>query len=109
MYETITRGHPTCGVQVDDNWEGSPGASVQSGDIKSTRENRLLTWANDIAESYNFQVGMVPGLENENQLITVSAFIFYNAPTVVVTLPSITACLLLKMPIVQFFLVSQFL
>jgi hypothetical protein len=42
--------------QVEDNWEGSPGASVQSGDLKSTRETRLLTWANDIAESYNFQV-----------------------------------------------------
>jgi len=35
-------------LAVHDNWEGGPGASVLSKDGSVTRENQLLSWANDI-------------------------------------------------------------
>ncbi|KAK9846893.1 hypothetical protein WJX84_008768 [Apatococcus fuscideae] len=35
-------------VEVYDNWEGQPGASVISGGNKATREGRLLSWATEI-------------------------------------------------------------
>ena len=40
-------------IEVSDNWEGSPGASVTggAGGLASTRELRLSAWAKEISES----------------------------------------------------------
>jgi len=35
-------------LTVHDNWQGGPGSSVVSKDGTATRENQLLSWANDI-------------------------------------------------------------
>ncbi|KAK9802867.1 hypothetical protein WJX72_002038 [[Myrmecia] bisecta] len=40
--------HDEAEVEVYDNWGGQPGAAVVAGGHASTRENRLLTWANEI-------------------------------------------------------------
>ena len=43
-------------VEVYDNWEGQPGASVVSGGNKATREGQLLSWATEIEALVSTQV-----------------------------------------------------
>lgn len=43
-------------MQVFDNWESSPGASVLAGGEKTTREGRLLAWATEIESLFSSQV-----------------------------------------------------
>ena len=45
-------------VEVCDNWAGGPGAAVIAAGKSSTRENRLIAWAEDIEALVTSQVGM---------------------------------------------------
>jgi len=49
-------GHSDGNVEVFDNWESSPGASVLAAGEKTTREGRLLSWANEIESLFSSQV-----------------------------------------------------
>jgi hypothetical protein len=49
-------GHSDANVEVFDNWESSPGASVLAGGKTTTREGRLLSWANEIESLFSSQV-----------------------------------------------------
>lgn len=48
-------GHSDGNVEVFDNWESSPGASVLAGGEKTTREGRLLAWATEIESLFSSQ------------------------------------------------------
>ena len=50
-------GHADDDVEVYDNWEASPGASVVAAGGTSTREGRLLSWATEIESLFASQVG----------------------------------------------------
>ena len=43
-------------VEVYDNWAGGPGAAVIAAGKSSTRENRLVAWAEDIERLVASQV-----------------------------------------------------
>ena len=51
LTEKDLEGNPAV-VEVSDNWEGSPGASVTApGELGTTRELRLSAWARGVSES----------------------------------------------------------
>ena len=51
-------GHGDDDVEVFDNWESAPGASVVAAGETSTREGRLLNWANEIESLFASQVSL---------------------------------------------------
>ena len=56
-------GHADDDVEVYDNWEAAPGASVVAAGASTTREGRLLSWATEIESLFASQVGFrVEGL-----------------------------------------------
>ena len=52
-------GHSDDDVEVYDNWEGSPGASVVAAGETTTREGRLLSWANEIEALFASQASFL--------------------------------------------------
>ena len=45
-----------CQVEVYDNWAGGPGAAVLAAGQSTTREGRLVAWAEDIEQLVASQV-----------------------------------------------------
>ena len=49
-------GHADDNLEVFDTWESGPGAAVVAAGEKTTREGRMLSWANEVESLFAAQV-----------------------------------------------------
>ena len=50
-------GHADDNIEVFDTWESGPGAAVIAAGEETTREGRMLSWANEVESLFASQVG----------------------------------------------------
>lgn len=56
-------GHSDDNLEVFDTWESGPGAAVVAAGEKTTREGRMLSWANEVEALFASQVRSILPVE----------------------------------------------